>query len=100
MRHELRTKINGIAERLLQEGSCKTKTKAMAKADAMVRCRAKTRKGTPCQCRPLPGKARCKLHGGASTGPRTPEGLARSISAARAGFARWQAEMQAGRKIV
>lgn len=41
-------------------------------------CQARTRKGTPCQCTPLPGKRRCKLHGGLSTGPKTPEGRARS----------------------
>ena len=41
------------------------------------RCGAKTRKGTPCKA---PGMAngRCRLHGGKSTGPRTPEGLKRS----------------------
>lgn len=36
-------------------------------------CGAKTRRGTPCQCKAL-GNGRCKLHGGKSTGPRTPEG--------------------------
>ena len=32
---------------------------------------------------------RCYLHGGKSTGPRTPEGLARSIVAAVEGRRRW-----------
>ncbi|MDG1504995.1 MAG: HGGxSTG domain-containing protein [Planktomarina sp.] len=43
-----------------------------------IRCEARTRRGTPCQrpARLLVG--RCKLHGGASTGPRTKNGLARS----------------------
>ena len=45
------------------------------------RCGAKTRKGTPCQ-RPANKKnGRCRLHGGASSGPRTEAGRAR-ISAA------------------
>ena len=45
------------------------------------RCGAKTRRGTACQ-RPANKKnGRCRLHGGASTGARTEEGLAR-ISAA------------------
>ena len=45
------------------------------------RCGAKTRKGTPCQ-RPANKKnGRCRLHGGASSGPRTEVGRAR-ISAA------------------
>ena len=44
------------------------------------RCGAKTRAGLACQA---PGMAngRCRIHGGASTGPRTPKGLA-SLAAA------------------
>nr|WP_297781307.1 HGGxSTG domain-containing protein [uncultured Roseovarius sp.] len=45
------------------------------------RCRAKTRKGKPCRAKPLPGKSRCKFHGGMSTGPRTPEGRMRIAKA-------------------
>lgn len=37
------------------------------------RCGARTRKGTPCQCKAL-RNGRCKLHGGLSTGAKTPEG--------------------------
>ncbi|MBK5965226.1 hypothetical protein CCR95_14295 [Thiocystis minor] len=37
-------------------------------------CGAKTRRGTPCQCKPLKRGGRCRFHGGLSTGPRTPEG--------------------------
>lgn len=44
------------------------------------KCGAKTRKGTACLCKPLPGKARCKFHGGASTGPRTLEGRIAALS--------------------
>ena len=45
------------------------------------RCGAKTRRGTAC-LRPANKKnGRCRLHGGASTGPRTADGRAR-ISAA------------------
>jgi hypothetical protein len=44
-------------------------------------CGARTRAGTPCRRWPMPN-GRCRLHGGSSTGPRTPEGLAR-IRAAR-----------------
>jgi len=40
--------------------------------------KARTRGSRPCQARPVRGKARCRLHGGLSTGPRTPEGLERS----------------------
>ena len=45
------------------------------------RCGAKTRKGTPCQRPAYKRNGRCGLHGGKSTGARTPEGL-QSISEA------------------
>ena len=45
------------------------------------RCGAKTRKGTPCQRPARLPVGRCKLHGGASTGPRTKGGLARLTDA-------------------
>ena len=41
------------------------------------RCEAKTRRGTLCQRPARLPVGRCKLHGGASTGPRTKDGLAR-----------------------
>jgi hypothetical protein len=44
------------------------------------RCGAKTRKGTPCKG-PAMRNGRCRMHGGASTGPRTQAGLARSRQA-------------------
>ncbi len=46
-------------------------------------CGARTRRGTLCKCKPIPGKRRCKLHGGASTGPKTPEGRGRIAEAQR-----------------
>ena len=46
---------------------------------ARVICGAKRRRdGQPCQGLSVPGKRRCKWHGGASTGPRTDEGRMRS----------------------
>lgn len=47
-------------------------------------CGARTRSGTPCRSPAVYGNGRCKAHGGASTGPRTPEGRA----AARANLKR------------
>lgn len=41
----------------------------MAKA-----CGALTKAGTPCKRAPMDGKTRCKLHGGASTGPKNQSG--------------------------
>ena len=43
-------------------------------------CGACTRLRTPCQCKAIRtkrGALRCRLHGGLSTGPKTPEGRAR-----------------------
>ena len=41
------------------------------------KCGAKTRKGNLCQVRALPGKRRCKFHGGMSTGPKSADGRRR-----------------------
>jgi hypothetical protein len=57
-----------------------------------VRCKAKTRKGTPCRMLSEPGKRRCKFHGGMSTGARTPEGMERLREAQRRRWAKWRAE--------
>ena len=46
-----------------------------------TRCLAKTRRGTLCQNPAIGGRNRCKLHGGRSTGPRTPEGKQRVVDA-------------------
>ena len=53
------------------------------------RCGAKTRQGCPCKS-PAMKNGRCRMHGGASTGPRTPEGRAR-IAAARTKHGRYSA---------
>ena len=47
------------------------------------RCCAKTRAGAPCIMRVVPGKRRCRFHGGMSTGPRTKPGRARIAEAQR-----------------
>ena len=41
-----------------------------------ARCRAKNRRGMPCQCPAMPN-GRCRLHGGLSTGPKTEAGIER-----------------------
>ena len=54
-------------------------------------CGARTRRGTPCQCKAIETKRgawRCRLHGGLSTGPKTAEGRARIAAAQRARWAR------------
>ena len=42
-----------------------------------TRCGAKTRAGTPCKNPAVTGRARCRMHGGKSTGAKTPEGRAK-----------------------
>jgi len=42
------------------------------------RCGATTRRQTKCGQPAVRNRRRCRLHGGKSTGPRTPEGLERS----------------------
>jgi hypothetical protein len=44
------------------------------------RCGAKNRAGCPCRAPAMPN-GRCRQHGGKSTGPRTPEGIARKAAA-------------------
>lgn len=53
------------------------------------KCGAKTRRGGHCRARPIPGKTRCKFHGGLSTGPKTTEGKARIAEAQRR---RWKGQ--------
>jgi hypothetical protein len=43
-------------------------------AHASPRCGARTRAGTPCRAAAMPA-GRCRIHGGASTGPKTSKGL-------------------------
>lgn len=59
-------------------GRCSTGTGAR---QARVICGAKRRRdGQPCQALSVPGKRRCKWHGGCSTGPRTNRGRARALA--------------------
>lgn len=51
------------------------------KSGQRVPCGGRRRRdGQPCQALSVPGKRRCKWHGGYSTGPRTPEGKARALA--------------------
>ncbi|WP_129136376.1 HGGxSTG domain-containing protein [Luteimonas sp. YGD11-2] len=55
------------------------------KAVDRVVCGAKRhRDGQPCEALSVPGKRRCRFHGGMSTGPRTPEGKRRAEANLRA----------------
>ena len=56
-------------------------------------CGAKTRKGQPCAMKPVPGKRRCKFHGGFSTGPKTKEGRERIAKAQRRRWSKQREEV-------
>ena len=62
-------------------------------------CRAKTRGGAPCQKYPIAGRTRCRLHGGLSTGPKTPEGKAACIAAHWKHGRRSKAHVEARKQI-
>lgn len=52
----------------------------LTEAGAALRCGARTKgTGLPCRRMDLYANGRCKLHGGPSTGPKTPEGKARAL---------------------
>jgi hypothetical protein len=56
----------------------RARLEALAMANAAPRCSARSKRtGKPCRAAAMPN-GRCKVHGGKSTGPRTPEGLERS----------------------
>src|SRR2546421_270299 len=56
----------------------RTRLEALVMANAAPRCGARSKRtGKPCRAAAMPN-GRCKVHGGKSTGPRTPEGLERS----------------------
>jgi hypothetical protein len=54
-------------------------------------CGAMTRQSCVCANRVVPGKMRCRFHGGLSTGPKTAEGKARIAAAQRLRWAKWRA---------
>ena len=56
----------------------RSRLEALVRANAAPRCGARSKRtGKPCRAAAMPN-GRCKVHGGKSTGPRTPEGLERS----------------------
>lgn len=67
-------------------------------ANGSPRCGARTRCGGICKQPAMPNR-RCRMHGGASTGPRTPEGLER-VRAARTTHGQRTAEMETLRKVL
>jgi hypothetical protein len=74
VRKAYKDEIHTRARSLLHSGRVTTWTEALAQADDLVRCGAWARSsGKPCRSRPVPGRKRCRLHGGL---PHTEEVLA------------------------
>jgi len=56
----------------------RARLEALIRANAAPRCGARSKRtGKPCRAAAMPN-GRCRVHGGKSTGPRTPKGLERS----------------------
>ncbi|WP_427857120.1 HGGxSTG domain-containing protein [Devosia litorisediminis] len=55
-------------------------------------CCARTRAGAQCRNRVVPGKRRCRFHGGLSTGPKTHAGRKRIADAQTQRWALYRAE--------
>lgn len=72
MRHELRDMIEAKARDLLFSGACPTWREALAAADQALRCNARSKStGRRCGARALPGKRKCRVHGGLTPAHRT-----------------------------
>lgn len=72
---------NPIAPGRFTGAGAKDSQRARQVSVPRVPCGARRRRdGQPCQALSVPGKWRCKWHGGASTGPKTQEGKGRSIA--------------------
>lgn len=84
-----------FAELLEAEASILRAQLTRTGAQRQVPCGAMTRAATECRLMSEPGKLRCRLHGGRSTGPRTFKGRARIAEAQRQRWARWRAEHEA-----
>ena len=74
------SKYQNLTDALAAEARAMIKTND-AKRKPTKLCLAKTRSGVPCQKHPIAGRTRCRLHGGLSTGPRSPEGKAACVAA-------------------
>jgi hypothetical protein len=57
-------------------------------------CQARTRSGDRCHRSALPGRLRCRLHGGLAGRPRGIPAHPHTLAALRAGHARWLARMR------
>src|SRR5205807_10344953 len=78
--HGVRSKMSDkpLAHEREPNERVRARLEALVRANAAPRCGARSKRtGKPCRGAAMPN-GRCKVHGGKSTGPRTPEGLERS----------------------
>lgn len=68
--------------------------------DCGTLCGAKTRSGGSCLHKAIPGKTRCRFHGGKSTGPKTAGGKALIAEAQRKRWARWRAQKRSAEQFI
>jgi hypothetical protein len=76
------TNIIGRIDELTKEERRALRTRARMQrklANGVKLCGARTRQGRPCIATAL-RNGRCRVHGGLSTGAKTPEGRAKSLS--------------------
>lgn len=79
--HASRARANNFGER--EDNSYKQKNRLKWAMTVLERrpCGARRRRdGKPCRSLNVPGRTRCKWHGGLSTGPKTKNGKARSLA--------------------
>ncbi len=75
---QARTKaIKKATAKLREQGLAPTPGVPVVPKRERLKCGAKCRDGHACQASPVAGRRRCRMHGGASTGPKTPEGRQR-----------------------
>lgn len=60
--------------------SARARMTSIAPTQRVICGATRHRDGQPCQAKSVPGKRRCRFHGGMSTGPRTAEGRGRSMA--------------------
>lgn len=84
--------ISGIAvDRMISELAVAIEKGELSNKSPNQRCGARTRNGAACKAKALPGKTRCKFHGGMSTGPKTLAGRERIAEAQRRRWAAYRA---------
>jgi hypothetical protein len=85
---EILAQSDGLGETMLTYAAVISYLRRQPRRKDRPRCGAKTRAGGTCMVRVEFGKARCRFHGGLSTGPKTEAGRARIAEAQRR---RWRA---------